>query len=139
MDASKYTIDYKDRILYRYYIGLISVEDIKNSWFSAIEQNLIPSDTLGFIMDYRSAHFGFEPGRYIEIADFYQNLPDVFGKRRIAFITEHPDDIVYPMLIQMRDKGYESMPFTTMKAAEQWVSKSVQWTAAEPDRDVTMF
>jgi len=139
MDATKCLIEYKDRILYRYYIGLISIEDIKNSWLTAIEQNLIPSETIGFIQDYRLAHFNFDPGRCIEIADFYQSLPEVFGKKRIATITEHPDDMVYPMLIQLQDKGYESMPFSTMTAAVQWIGKSVYYTNVEPVRNINMY
>jgi len=135
MDATKCLIEYKDQILYRYYFGLISVEDIKDSWLTDIKQKLIPSETIGFVQDYRLAHFDFEPGRCIEVDYFYQSFPEVFGKKRIAFITEHPDDMVYPMLIQLQDKGYESMPFSTMKAAVQWIGKSVHYKMVEPVKD----
>ena len=113
--------EYKNRIVFKHYFGLITVEDVAETWLKAIEQNLFPDDTIGFILDYRKAQFDIEPGRHIEIPEFYQQHPDVFNGKRIAIVTVRPTDVVYPLLIQVQDKGYKSMPFSTMEAAIDWV------------------
>ncbi|WP_319478895.1 hypothetical protein [uncultured Draconibacterium sp.] len=121
MDEENFKYEYKDCIVLKSYFGLIAVNDVKKSWLYAIEKNLFPTDTIGFVLDYRDAHFDIEPGRHVEIPEFYRQHPEVFENKRIAIITENPDDIVYPMLIRLQDKGYESRPFSTMDAAVQWV------------------
>lgn len=121
MDAEKFRYEYKDCIVFKSYFGFITVNDVKKSWLDAMEKNLFPADTIGFILDYRSAHFDIEPGQYIEIPEFYRQNPSVFEHKRIAIVTENPEDIVYPMLIRLHDRGYESRPFSTMDAAIQWV------------------
>nr|WP_321486758.1 hypothetical protein [uncultured Draconibacterium sp.] len=123
MDVEKFEYEYKNCIVFKTYFGLISVNDVKESWLDAIEKDIFPADTIGFVLDYRAAHFDIEMGNYIEIATFLRQHLDIFGNKRIAIITENPDDIVYPMLIGFLDQGYESRPFSTMEAAIQWVSK----------------
>ncbi len=125
MDDVHYKFEYKERILFKYYFGLISLEFIKNSWLNAMSQNIITSDTLGFVLDYRKASFNFEINKYVELAHFYQEYPNVFGNRRIAFVTERPNDIVYPMLLQIWAKGYETKPFSTIEAAMHWIYNSI--------------
>lgn len=121
MSGLIYKYDYRDRIMFKYYFGLITVENVKESWRDAIEKKLIPGDVIGFVLDYRSAHFDIKPGRHIEIPEFYQQYPHVFHKKRVAIVTENPEDIVYPMLIQTKDKGYMSEPFSTVDAAISWI------------------
>ncbi|WP_163323286.1 hypothetical protein [Draconibacterium mangrovi] len=123
MDVEKFKYEYKDCIVFKSYFGLITVEDVKNSWLEAISNNLFPEETIGFILDYREAHFDIEPGRHNEIPAFYWQHPGVFENKRIAIITENPEDIVYPMLIRLQDRGYESRPFSTMDAAIRWILK----------------
>ncbi len=121
MKDSKVKYEFKDGIVFKNYLGMVTIEDVINTWIDAIEQNSFPIDTIGFVLDYRNAQFDIKPGRHIEIPEFYQQYPDVFYGRRIAIITVRPEDVVYPMLIRTQDKGYESMPFSTMEAAVDWV------------------
>ena len=55
------------------------------------------------------------------IADYYKNHLDIFNKRKIAIISENPKDIVIPYLVQTKDKGYISHPFSTIEGAVEWV------------------
>ena len=126
MDVTNSEFCYDGRILYKRYFGLISLEDIMNSWLRAMNENLIPQDAVGFVLDYRKAHFNFDPRRHTELTDFYKKHSKVFSSRRIAFVTVNPDDIVYPILIQTQDNGYESRPFSTMEAAVDWVSSGIK-------------
>ena len=120
-NLSSFEFNPRIRILFKYYYGLISVEDIKNSWIDAIAKKQVPDNVRGFVLDYRKAHFDLDPRRHIEISAFYKENLRVFGGKRIAIVCESPNDIVIPILFQTKDFGYESMPFSTMKAAENWV------------------
>lgn len=126
MDVINSEFYFEGRILYKRYYGLISLENIMQSWLKAMNENLIPQDALGFVLDYRKAHFNFDPRRHTELTDFYREHSKVFSNRRIAFVTVSPDDIVYPILIQTQDNGFESRPFSTMEAATDWVSSGVK-------------
>lgn len=121
MDAEKFKYEYKDCIVFKSYFGLITVNDVKESWLYAIEKDIFPAETIGFVLDYRAAQFDIEPGQHVEIPEFYQQNPNVFGNKRIAIVTVNPEDVVYPMLIRLLDQGYESRPYSTMDAAIQWV------------------
>ncbi|MDX8341093.1 hypothetical protein SLH46_17980 [Draconibacterium sp. IB214405] len=125
MEVSKVKYEYKDRIVFKQYFGVISVMDIAETWLTAIKQNLLPGNSIGFILDYRNARFDIEPGGHIEIPKFYQQHPDIFYGKRVAVLTVRPEDVVYPLLVQVYDKGYESMPFSTVEAAIRWVKDSV--------------
>ncbi|MGQ1947065.1 hypothetical protein ACT3CD_08215 [Geofilum sp. OHC36d9] len=117
----KYEFDRSTGILYKYYYGLIGVEDIESSWEYAFENNLIPKEIKGFILDYRKSNFNIKIERHISIAGFYKKHLDVFGNKKIAIITQNPRDIVIPILVKKEDKGYHSRPFSTVESAIKWV------------------
>ena len=117
----KYQFDNSLGILFKYYYGLISIEDIESSWEFAFENNLIPKEIKGFILDYRNSNFNIEIEDYSKIADFYKKHIDKFGNFKIAIITEESKDIVIPMLVRFKDEGYSSKPFSTLESAIKWV------------------
>lgn len=119
----KYEFDQLTGIQYKFYFGLISIEDIASSWYFAFENNLIPQNVKGFILDYRNATFNFEIEDHIEISEFYKKHIDVFKNLKIAIITDKPKDVVIPILVKSKDSGYESRPFSTIEAAIIWVLK----------------
>lgn len=108
-------------ILFKTYFGVITIEDIESSWEYAFENGLIPKDKKGFILDYRNSSFNIKLEEHVAIANFYRKHIDVFGNYKIAVVTEDPKDIVVPILVESKDDGYSSRPFTTLKAAIAWV------------------
>lgn len=120
-DKFKYHFDSTLGILFKTYYGLISIEDIESSWEYAFKNGLIPKDKKGFIVDYRESGFNITPKQSTAISDFYKKHIDIFGGYRIAVLTENPKDIVIPTLVEMQDEGYNSKPFSTLRAAIDWV------------------
>ena len=117
----KFIFDRSTKILYKHYYGPITFEDIFSSWDYAINNNLIPAETKGFISDYRNAHFEINLKEYTKIADYFKKHLDVFGNKKIAVITRKPKDTVVTALVETKDEGYLSRSFYTTEAAEQWV------------------
>lgn len=108
-------------ILFKTYYGPITIEDIESSWVYAFENNIIPKVKKGFILDYRNSNFNIEIEDHILIANFYKKHIDIFGNYKIAILTENPKDIVIPILVEAKDEGYSSRPFSTLEAAIEWI------------------
>jgi len=108
-------------IFFKYYFGPITLEDIGDSWEYVIENHLIPEGTKGFVLDYRNAVMNILPDKHPRIADFYKNNLDLYGNKKIAILTDNPHNVVISILVESKDEGYHSKPFSTMEAAIQWV------------------
>ena len=117
----EYVFDEETKILYKYYFGGITIDDIHSSWDYALANNLIPKETIGFILDYTKANFNIKHSEYPRISEYYRKHLDVFGGHKIAIISQTPRDVVIPTLVQNEDLGYESRPFFTVDAAIDWI------------------
>lgn len=117
----RYEFDDSRRILFKYYKGAVTLDELKSSWEYAFANNLIPRKTAGFILDYREATFDMSIGAHAEIADFYQKHLDVFGNLKIAVLTNNPKDVIIPTLVELKDNGYHSRPFYMLEAAVEWI------------------
>ena len=117
----KYSFDESTGILYKYYFGSIDIEDIYSSWDYAIENNIIPKNVKGFLLDYTNAMFDVNIKEYKRIPEYYKNHLDIFRNHRIAILTQSPKDVVIPTLVESKDEGYSSRPFFTLEAALGWI------------------
>ncbi|MCF8379387.1 MAG: hypothetical protein K9H49_07410 [Bacteroidales bacterium] len=117
----KYHYDPKDKIMFKSYYGLISIDIIASSWMQAFEKEIIPKETVGFILDYREAIFDMDVDEHAEIANFYKKNLEVFRNKKIAIITDKPKAVVIVTLVEALDDGYFSKPFSTLEAARAWV------------------
>ena len=120
-DICKYEFHPELNIIFKNYYGPISIEDIFSSWEHAINNNIIPSDIKGFILDFREATFDFKIERFIEIVGFYRRNLDTFQGKKIALISTNPSDLVVPILFNSKDKGYVSKSFSTREASIEWL------------------
>jgi hypothetical protein len=117
----QYKPDSSTGILYKTYFGKTSVEDITSSWEYALQNNLIPKNVKGFILDYRQASFNFKIQEHVGIANFYKSHLGVFGGLKIAIITNTPQNVIIPIMVMAKDEGYSSASFSTEKAALEWI------------------
>jgi hypothetical protein len=120
-DKVKYRFDELTGIMYKYYFGSITLDDIFTSWDDAISQKIIPQNTKGFILDFTKGNFEIELNEYDKIPEYYKQHLEIFGNKKIAIITQTPTDIVLPLLVEKKDSGYSSRPFYTHEAALGWV------------------
>jgi hypothetical protein len=117
----KYEYNNTTNILFKYYYGLITIEDITRSWDFAFENKLIPNEVKGFILDYRDASFMININDRDEIPRFYKKHLEMFSNCKIAILTVNPNDIVIPMLVKEKDDGYKSEAFSTLESAIIWI------------------
>jgi hypothetical protein len=108
-------------IFFKHYYGSITLEDIRSSWEYIIHNHLIPAETKGFIVDYRNAIMNIPADQHPSIADYYKEHLEVFNNCKIGVLTENPQNVVISILVESKDEGYHSKPFSTMEAAVRWV------------------
>jgi len=121
VDKYKYNFDHSTGILYKFYYGPITLEEIYSSWDYAIANNLIPQNTKGFILDYREAYFDIDLFEYPKIADYYRRHINIFKNQKIAIVTGSVKDIAIPSLVSTKDDGYQSKVLVTLESAIEWI------------------
>lgn len=114
-------LDKKGKILSLHFTGTITIQEIINHWKALIDQKLIGQQVKGFVIDCRNAGIAMEVNEIEELAAFQQNNLSVFKSKRFAYVTQSPEQILLPLLLREEDKQYETMPFSTLKAAIDWV------------------
>ncbi len=117
----KYIFDDNTGIMYKQYIGKITLQDIFSSWDHAINNHLIPKEVKGFILDYQNAEIMINVKNYGQIPDYYKKHLDIFRNQKIAVVVVNAKDIVIPALVKKKDKDYISHPFTTIEGAIDWI------------------
>ena len=110
------------QIIIKEYVGDIGLEHIFKSWEIALEASFWDQNITNFILDYRRGHFNFPVGDLNKVAAFYQKHISLFGGKKIAFISEKPEEIVVPIIFGSKDKGYVTRTFSTYEGALNWVS-----------------
>ena len=117
----KYHFNSSLGILFKYYYGNITLTDIENSWHYAFQNNLITDNVTGFVLDYSEANLNINPEDFYKISDFYKQNINYFNHKKIGIVTNNPKDVVIPMLVETKDEGYASHPFSTIESAIDWV------------------
>jgi hypothetical protein len=117
----QFNFDTTQKIFYKYYSGKVTYRDFESSWLDVIQNNVCPTETKGFLLDYREAILEVPMNEAKMIADFFLAHLNVFGNKKIAFIASTPEQIVLPVLLSEYDLNYQSRPFSTIEAAESWI------------------
>ncbi|AOW19856.1 hypothetical protein [Urechidicola croceus] len=118
-----FKFDKSTGILFKYYYGKISIETLITSWEENFNSDILKNDIKGFILDYTNASLEMDISEHLKIVQFYKSNLTIFGNYKIAVITNNPKDIVIPILVQSKDEGYASKPFSTIEGAIEWVLK----------------
>lgn len=118
----EFHFDPKTKIFYKKHFGNITKEEIFKSWDQAIENDLIQSNTVGFIVDFRKAHYVLKVKDVKSMPSYFNSHTEIFGGKKIAVMGLHPYEIVIPVLIQhIPKKMYHLKPFSPKTAAIKWI------------------
>ncbi|NLU40424.1 MAG: hypothetical protein GXX78_16210 [Bacteroidales bacterium] len=101
---------------------MVSFSDFVSSWQYIISNNFLPSDAKGILLDYRKATILSPIDEALKVSDYFSVNGNVFQHKKIAFVTETPEQIILPILIQEYSVECESRPFSTVEAAVRWIT-----------------
>ena len=114
-------IDQLGRIISIRYSGTMTFKDLETNWIDLINQQIVGSDIRGFLLDCRNTIMEITVEEISMLSDFFKRNLSIFQKKKFAYITASPSQIILPLLLQEEDLLYESKPFSTTEAALEWV------------------
>ncbi|UCH15424.1 MAG: hypothetical protein JSV22_05515 [Bacteroidales bacterium] len=120
---TEYKFDKSTGILYKYYHGHVNLKVITSSWQYAFDNNIIPKNVKGFILDFRDATLKMNIKETSRIADFYGQHSNVFKNKKVGLIMQEPEQVVFPIAIELENIEFFPRPFYTETAAIKWILK----------------
>jgi len=118
----EFNFDDSRMIFYKYYSGVVSFNDFESSWLYIIKNHFFPGNARGILLDYRKAMVPSPIDEAHRISSFFAGNVQVFKNMKIAFVTSTPEQIILPELVREYDFNYQSRPFSTIEAAENWIA-----------------
>jgi hypothetical protein len=113
-------LKYPDKILIRTFNGIVNSDDILNSWEELIQQQLLTSNTKGIINDLNNCELNMNMSSFSKVISYMKSQKGIqFIK--LAVVTNSPNVIVFPMLMDTNEKMLKIKPFSTFAAAESWI------------------
>lgn len=85
------------------------------------QKNYLP--TYNLLIDFRKADLIFDTAKVSRYVDFVNNFPQIHGKRKTAFLTSRPNEVVLTTVFGLI-KGnlpIDSNTFSTLNAALAWL------------------
>ncbi|UMB59134.1 hypothetical protein MHL31_08565 [Lutibacter sp. A80] len=124
---ASYTILDDINIVTEYYNGGITIEDIielKKRLFSEKLYN----PKIQIIMDFRTANLLIKEPELILYTEFAKNKLNAISERKVAFLTNTPNEVVIGTLFEFVKKNLPMTTdvFSTLKAAALWLNLSYE-------------
>lgn len=120
----KQIVDYKNieggKILVRTFIGNVNMESIIANWEHLITENILTSEHIGVISDFRGSNTKLELSDLYLLAKYFNTKLEIFKDLKMTQIVDSPK-IAYPTLFTYDYKEFSSRPFSTLGAATQWI------------------
>ncbi|WP_319592100.1 hypothetical protein [uncultured Draconibacterium sp.] len=120
---ASYKIIANHKMIIEYYSGMISINDIM------LLKDILSGEsdfdtTFKILHDFREADFQMDTDDIDKLVNFYVGHK-VSGKRRAAYLTLKPNEVVYTTLFAMlvsKSLPINGKTFTTIKSAIQWLN-----------------
>ncbi len=120
---TRYCILPELNLIIEYYWGVINLDNIKN--LESRKNNDVDSDcNYNVILDIRDAKFNLGEEDIVEISVFMKTNKNSFGKRKCAFLTITPNQVVSPMLYKSQINSFPMKYeiFSTMNASLRFIN-----------------
>lgn len=111
---------YPKQLLIRIFKGDVSVDEIINSWKTIIDQELITKQTKGVINDLTRCKLIMDLGELQKYADYLKSEP-LLKQIKHAGVTEDPENIIFPTMLQYSERQIIIKAFSDMENAEKWI------------------
>jgi len=125
LNSIKYKIIPSCNIIIEQYSGPISMEEIISTK-QKISHDSSYSPNLNVIMDFEKADLIFESTKLKDYVHFANTFKKIYGKRKTAFLTSKPNEVVLTTLFGMQkgDLPVDTNTFSTLGAIAAWFGLS---------------
>jgi hypothetical protein len=105
--------------VFRSFHGDINTEDIMDSFVYILNNNMISKACLGILTDLHDSNMNMDMQTFKSLLIYIKSSPKLTGLK-IAVVVDSADKIVFPMMAS-NEPGIMVQPFSTIKAAEDWI------------------
>lgn len=120
--VSRYKILKDQNIVIEYYEGVLDIDSFINFKRKLTKDNLF-SDSLNYYIDFRNVTFIISEDDVDKYLNFLLNNSDYLGKRKVALITNTPNQVVPTTFFKIKRANSLQMieVFSTNEAATDWL------------------
>lgn len=111
---------YPETILIREFTGEISVDDNIDSWKYIEENKMINYQTKGIITILSECDLMMNLSSFDRLIAFLKQQQFLKGIK-LAVVCDNPKTIIYPILGENKHSILKIKPFSTLKAAVEWI------------------
>lgn len=131
----KYKILTELNLIIEYYSGEIDIDDIIHMQ-KVLSEESIYRPTQDIILDFRDATLKIEEEDLKRYLEFVKGFPKVFGKRKAAYLTNTPNDVVittiFDLVVQQNDVPINIGIYSTFKGILDWLDiETIDYNAIE--------
>ena len=115
---------FPESILIRDFIGEVNVEDIIESWEYFINNNLLDTNVKGVVNNMISCNLNIDMESFGALMAYMKEHKYLKGIK-IAVVCDVPEKLVFPMLAEHRNSALQIKPFSSVKAASNWIIREL--------------
>jgi hypothetical protein len=117
----KVSVEVVDNVILRRFKGDVNYQDILNSWDDILTKFEDLTAYNGLISDFLEADMNHEDKNLNELVDFLKNHLDRINGMKLAIVMDTPH-VTRTIMMDQRMKSLHIRPFTTRKAALDWIN-----------------
>lgn len=119
---STYQILKEQKIVIEYHEGVLDIDSFIN-FKKKLAKDTLFSNSLNYCIDFKNVTFIISEDDVEKYLIFLTNNPDYLGKRKVALLTNTPNQVVYSTFFKMKRTNSLQMieVFSTNEAATDWL------------------
>ncbi|WP_111708347.1 hypothetical protein [Lutibacter citreus] len=119
---SNYQILKKHNLIVEYHENTLDINSYK-PFKTKIIENPLYSNSLNYIINFKNVDFIMTPNEIVEYINYLKLTPKILGKKKLAFITRTPNQIVPATLYKMKQNELNQSVeiFSTYESALDWL------------------
>ncbi len=110
-----------ETILVRKVLGRMNLNEVIQSWKELIVKEKLRGDVKGVINDTNASDLDVSIEELEELYSFFRTHLDLFGKIKLAVVTERPRNIILPLYAEKKFPEFKIHAFSTYKSAIAWI------------------
>jgi len=107
------------KVVIRKFSGIVDTRDVLNS-FKYIQNEMLEEKVIGIVTDFDESVMNINLSQLQEVIKYLKSTPE-FHQVKLAVVVNTPGKIVIPMMAQAKTEETIIKPFSTVKAAINWI------------------
>ena len=121
---SNFIILTEHKLIIEHLSGVLELESYKR-FKKTVIYNELYSSSYNYIINFKNVDFKMSPSEVIQYVEFLKKIPEITGNKKLAFITNSPNQIVPATIYKMKQGENNNQTveiFSTYEKALHWIN-----------------